>query len=55
MVKELPDTSVSTVVKLSIAAIDDPKVKNSVITFFRMRRRNLEKLIKKSEVLYNKE
>ena len=54
MVARLESINVNAVVRLSLAGKDDTKNKNSVMTFFRLRDRNLEKLIKKNRVLYSK-
>ena len=54
MVKSLPETNLNVVVRLALET-DDPKRKNSVVTFYRIRNKNLEKLKKKHKVLYNKE
>ena len=54
MIKYLPDTNLNVVVKL---ALNPDKIgwKNSVMTSFRIRERNLRKLRAKNKVLYNKE
>lgn len=56
MVKKLSDTNLNVVVKVAIDA-KYPNYKNSVITFYRLRNKNLEKLAKKeiNKVLYKKE
>ena len=54
MVKGLPDTNLNVVVRLELDT-DDTGRKNSIMTFYRIREKNLKKLINKSEVLYSKE
>lgn len=54
MVKHLPGTNLNVVTRLALD-IDDTGRKNSIMTFYRIRDRNLQKLINKSEVLYSKE
>ena len=54
MVKSLPDTNLNVVVRLALDT-DDTGRKNSIMTFYRIREKNLKKLINKSEVLYSKE
>lgn len=54
MIKKLPDTNLNVVSKLAL----DTKMsgfKNSVMTFYRIRERNLKKLIAKNDLLYKKE
>lgn len=46
MVKELPETNLNVVVRV-VLETDDSKLKNSVMTFYRIREKNLKKLIKK--------
>ena len=53
-VKKLPDTNLNIIVRL-VLEDDDPTYKNSVMTFYRLRERNLEKLIKKHHLLYKRE
>lgn len=53
MIKKLPDTNLNVVSKLAL----DTKMsglKNSVMTFYRIRERNLKKLIAKNTLLYKK-
>ncbi|MDE7247373.1 MAG: hypothetical protein K2N43_05760 [Lachnospiraceae bacterium] len=54
MIKKLSDTNVNVVSRL---ALDTEKsgLKNSVMTFYRLRDRNLQKLIVKNGLLYKKE
>ena len=54
MVARLESMNVNAVVRLSVAGKDAAEIKNSVMTFFRLRDRNLEKLIRKNRVLYSK-
>lgn len=56
MVKKLSDTNLNVVVKVAVD-VKHPDYKNSVITFYRLRDRNLEKMVKKegNKILYKKE
>ncbi len=54
MIKSIGETNINTIVKL-ILKDDNSNFKNSVITFYRIRNKNLEKLVKKSKVLYKNE
>ena len=54
MVKKLPDTNLNVVVRVVLES-DDIKLKNSVMTFYRLRDKNLKKLIDKNALLYKKE
>ncbi|MBT9777728.1 hypothetical protein GPL15_14585 [Clostridium sp. MCC353] len=54
MVKKLPETNLNVVVRVVLGG-DDDKLKNSVMTFYRIRDRNLKKLIEKNGLLYKKE
>lgn len=54
MVKRLPNTNLNVVVRV-VLEVDDGRLKNSVMTFYRIRDRNLQKLIEKNGVLYKKE
>ena len=53
-VKKLPDTNLNVVLRLVLQA-DDPTYKNSVMTFYRLRARNLKKLLEKNRLLYTRE
>lgn len=53
MIKKLPETNLNVVVRL-VLDTDDPKRKNSVMTFYRIRNKNLVKLENKNKVLYKK-
>lgn len=54
VVKKLSDTNLNVVVRLSIGS-NEKHLKNSVMTFYRIRERNLKKLIQKNNLLYKKE
>lgn len=54
MIKRLPDTNLNTIVKI-ILGKNETKKKNSIMTFYRIRERNLKKLMNKNDVLYKKE
>ena len=54
MVKRLPNTNLNVVIRLALG-IDQNGLKNSVMTFYRIRERNLRKLIGKNVLLYKKE
>ncbi|WP_333678390.1 minor capsid protein [Muricomes intestini] len=54
MVKKLEDTNLNMIVRLALAT-DTEGYKNSVMTFYRIRERNLKKLIKKNKLLYKRE
>ena len=54
MLKKLPDTNLNVVVRV-VLETDNSKLKNSVMTFYRIRERNLKKLIEKNQLLYKKE
>lgn len=54
MVKKLPETNLNVVVRV-VLETDDSRLKNSVMTFYRIRERNLRKLIEKNDLLYKKE
>ena len=54
MIKYLPDCNINVVVRL-VLETEDEGLKNSVMTFYRIRTRNLEKLLKKNKVIYRKE
>jgi len=53
MIKKLPDTNLNVVVRL-VLQDEEIKRKNSVMTFYRIREKNLEKLINKNKLLYSK-
>ena len=54
MVKKLPDTNLNVVVRLALST-DTQGFKNSVMTFYRIREKNLKKLEIKHKVLYKNE
>lgn len=54
MVKKLPDTNLNVVSRLALDT-DKSGLKNSVMTFYRIRNRNLKKLIEKNTLLYKNE
>lgn len=54
MVKRLPYTSLNVVVRV-VLETDDSRLKNSIMTFYRIRERNLKKLMEKNGVLYKRE
>lgn len=54
MVMKLPDTNLNVVSRLALDT-DEKELKNSVMTFYRIRERNLKKLIEKNTLLYKKE
>lgn len=54
MIKRLPETSLNVVVRVALST-DKTNLKNSVMTFYRLREKNLKKLISKNELLYKKE
>lgn len=53
-VKKLPDTNLNVFLRL-VLDTDNPDFKNSVMTFYRIREKNLKKLMEKNPVLYIKE
>ena len=54
MVKRLPETNLNVVVRV-VLETDNKKFKNSIMTFYRIREKNLKKLIEKNGLLYKKE
>lgn len=54
MIKTVAETNLNVVLRLALGE-DGRKLKNSVMTFWRIRKRNLKKLIDKNELLYKKE
>lgn len=54
MVLRMDSINLNTVVRLSVARTDSPEHKNSVMTFYRIRSKNLTKLLEKHKVLYNR-
>ena len=54
MVRHLDNTNLNVVVRLVLSE-DNENLKNSVMTFYRLRQKNLMKLERKNKVLYKKE
>lgn len=54
VIKKLPDSNLNVVLRL-VLDTDDPNFKNSVMTFYRLRERNLKKLLEKNPLLYSRE
>ena len=54
VIRHLPETNLNVVVRLALDT-DEPNYKNSVITFYRLREKNLKKLLERNPVLYKKE
>ena len=54
LIKKLPDTNLNVVLRL-VLENEDSNLKNSVMTFWRIRERNLKKLINKNQLIYKKE
>lgn len=53
-IKKLPETNLNVVLRL-VLDTDDPNFKNSVMTFYRIRDKNLKKLLDKNPLLYIRE
>ena len=53
-VKKLPETNLNVVIRL-VLDTDDPKLKNSIMTFYRIREKNLKKLLERNALLYIRE
>jgi len=54
MIKRLENININVVTRLALST-DKSGLKNSVMTFFRLRDSNLKKMIKKNELLYKNE
>ena len=54
MIKRLPDTNLNVVIRLALAS-DPSERMNSIMTFFRLRGKNLQKMIKRQKTLYKAE
>ena len=54
MIKHLPGYNINAVVRLALKTGDE-RLKNSVMTFYRIRTKNLVKLLKKNKVIYRNE
>ena len=52
MVLKLEQINMNAIVRLSVSGVDDNRLKNSVMTFYRLRAKNLMKLMAKHKVLY---
>ena len=53
MVKKMSNTNLNVIVRIALST-DKDGLHNSVMTFYRLRERNLEKLINKHKLLYKK-
>ena len=53
MIKRLRDTNINVILRLALQG-EDNNLKNSVMTFYRIRDRNLKKLAVNHKILYNK-
>ena len=53
-VRRLTETNLNVVVRLALE-IDKNDYKNSVMTFYRLRDKNLKKLLEKNRLLYSRE
>ena len=53
-VKKLPDTNLNVVIRL-VLDTDESSLKNSVMTFYRIRDKNLKKLMERNPILYIRE
>ena len=54
LIKRLPDTNLSIVLRLALGT-DKAGLKNSIMTFHRVRDSYLKKMLKRNKVLYNRE
>jgi len=54
MIKRLPNTNLNAVIRLALES-DIEGRKNSIMTFYRIRESNLDKLISKNKTIYKKE
>lgn len=54
VIKKLPDINLNVVLRLALET-DDPTHKNSVMTFYRLRDKNLRKILEKNRLLYSRE
>lgn len=54
LIKRLENSNINVVIRLALST-DKSELKNSVMTFFRLREGNLQKMIKKNELLYKNE
>jgi len=51
LIKKLPETNLNVVLRLALE-IDNKDLKNSIMTFHRVRDSNLNKMLKRNKVLY---
>ena len=54
MIKRLPDTNINAVIRLALES-DVQGLKNSIMTFFRVRESNVQKLIAKNKIIYSRD
>ncbi|MBR1560484.1 MAG: hypothetical protein IJ646_15085 [Clostridia bacterium] len=54
MIGRSDTANLNVVLRLSVAASDPPEHRNSVMTFFRIREKNLIKLMRRNKVLYKR-
>lgn len=54
MIKKMSDTNLNVVVRV-VLETDRDVLKNSIMTFYRIRDKNLKKLLEKNKLLYKKE
>ena len=53
MIKRLPDTNLNAVIRLALES-DENGLKNSIMTFYRVRESNVQKLIAKNKIIYSR-
>lgn len=53
MIKKGTDMNINVVVRIALES-DGSNIKNSVMTFYRIREKNMNKLIEKNRLLYKK-
>lgn len=51
LIKALEDTNLSIIIRVALET-DTPGYQNSVMTFYRIRDKNLKKLVRKNQILY---
>lgn len=54
VIKHIEETNINIIIRLAVEN-DDVHCKNSIMTFYRVRDKNLKKLIEKNKSVYNKE
>lgn len=54
MVCRIENTNLNTIIRLSVAGMDKAENKNSIMTFYRIRDKNLSKLTAKAKTIYKK-